>query len=76
MEVVLNGLGILKWNIFNYGMVCFYFIGLYVSILFLYYLVKYLGKLDVYLRVVFCLYFVVFDYKLVLFQRDWRFSYY
>lgn len=74
MEAAPNGPGIPKWNTFNYGMVCFYSIGLHASISLPYYLVKYSGKLDVHLRVVFCLYFAVLDYKSVLFQRDWRLS--
>lgn len=74
MEAAPNGPGIPKWNTFNYGMVCFYSIGLHASISLPYYLVKYSGKLDMHLRVVFCLYFAVLDYKSVLFQRDWRLS--
>lgn len=53
MEAAPNGPGIPKWNTFNYGMVCFYSIGLHASISLPYYLVKYSGKLDVHLRVVF-----------------------
>lgn len=41
MEAAPNGPGIPKWNTFNYGMVCFYSIGLHASISLPYYLVKY-----------------------------------
>lgn len=44
MEAAPSGPGLPKWNTFNYGMVCFYSIGLHASISLPYYMVKYSGK--------------------------------
>lgn len=75
MEAAPNGPGLPKWNTFNYGMVCFYSIGLHASISLPYYMVKYSGKWGMHaLGGGFCLFFVVLNCKSVLFQRDWRLS--
>lgn len=77
MEAAPSGPGLPKWNTFNYGMVCFYSIGLHASISLPYYMVKYSGKWGMHAvegGFWFFFFFAVLNYKSALFQRDWRLS--